>query len=605
MSSEPSSPRRRRVSPLDRVGFRQLILLIVLVPMVIGNLATLRLASNAQAAERLANEELADLEQLLAHRNFETAVIAELALYRGWPTVLASSAIREDDPSIVITRQVIEGLVQSATDLAAAGVRQTALGTDELATFDDIARSLTDLRVGFAENPRTIRSDELTRVDADLAIWSHQVDYLALGRSAAWMSIDRQAEFATALSTEVIYAGGLLLAGESTEAQRQAAAVALATTDAALERLHVVVTDEQRQRLEVAYADNEYLTTVRSRVLDLPNRFEPLGAPDLVSSLTGLASFTAVTVEIQGESVASVRAAALLRSDRARHNRQLMIGAALATLVVPGLLVAVVGGRTTRRVQRLARAAERISQGELGVVVDDVTGTDELAVLATAFNQVSASVLMGHDQVAALADGRLDDPVFDRDLPGPIGHTLRVALRRLGDTTAELAHHASHDRLTGLLDRRGFHLAAAELSADQRRAVLLLDLDGFKKVNDTFGHAAGDAVLEDVAERLRRSIRSSDVLARLGGDEFVIVTERSDAERLAARLQGELTRTIRWNGEDLRVSGSVGWTTLDLGEPVGSALARADSAMYRAKGQGPGRVEHVEHAGFRVEERAK
>ncbi|MEZ5225257.1 MAG: GGDEF domain-containing protein [Acidimicrobiales bacterium] len=494
-------------------------MLIVLVPMVIGNLATLRLASNAQAAERLANEELADLAQLLAHRNFETAVIAELALYRGWPTVLASSAIREDDPSIVITRQVIEGLVQSATDLAAAGVRQTALGTDELATFDDIARSLTDLRVGFAENPRTIRSDELTRADADLAIWSHQVDYLALGRSAAWMSIDRQAEFATALSTEVIYAGGLLLAGESTEAQRQAAAVALATTDAALERLHVVVTDEQRQRLEVAYADNEYLTTVRSRVLDLPNRFEPRGSgPRVVTHRTRLVH------RGHGRDPGGVRRLGARRctpavgpgatqsptDDRRRPGDPGGSGAAGG------------GGRRSDDSPGAAsaRAAERISQGELGVVVDDVTGTDELAVLATAFNQVSASVLMGHDQVAALADGRLDDPVFDRDLPGPIGHTLRVALRRLGDTTAELAHHASHDRLTGLLDRRGFHLAAAELSADQRRAVLLLDLDGFKKVNDTFGHAAGDAVLEDVAERLRRSIRSSDVLARLGGDEF-------------------------------------------------------------------------------------
>ncbi len=600
----PPDGRRLGVAFLDRIGFRQLILLIALVPMVVGNLATLQLAFDAREAQQVADAELGDLERLVALGNYQTAIVAELALYRGWPTVLGASSIDENDPTITSTRIVLGSVVTGATDLAASGVRGATLTAGDRRLFDDISGRLDALRATFAADPSDEQLEPLREIDERVGDWSSTVETLAVGRSASWTVIEHQAAFATALSAEVIAVGGQLLAGESSEEQRREVALRLAASDDALDRLLRVATPDQQQRLRDAFAQNDYLSDLRSDVADLPDRFEPLDAPGVVGALSDLAVFTEVTVQVQAESITAVQVEAFGRSASAERKFRIMIAAAVATLVVPGLLVLVIGRRTTRRVRTLAQAAERLSLGELGVQADDVGGTDELALLAEAFNAVSSTVLVGHDQIAALADGRLDDPVLEHDLPGPVGHTLRVALRRLGNTTAELTHHASHDRLTGLLDRRGFHLAAESLSTDRQRSMLLIDLDGFKAVNDQHGHAAGDAVLEAVADCLRRCTRAGDLLARLGGDEFVVVAERAGAQRLAKTLGDEIARPVPWQGDDLQVTSSIGWTTLEVEEPFGLALARADAAMYRAKRSGRHRVEHVERGEFSASDRA-
>ncbi len=572
--------------------------------MVIGNLATLRLASDAKSAQLGADAELGDLGDLVAFGSFETAVIAELALYRGWPKVLEAESVDPNDPTIVATRLVLSNLVWSSTDAAVAGLRSGPLDASELAMFSEIDQQLSDIRTGFAAEPEMNHSIAVDAISTSLSFWSTRVDELSAGRDAKWIAINYQAEFAAALASEVIMVGAILLAGESTEAQRQEVSLALVATDEAMARLLGVVTPGQQTRIRVAFEDNLYQREARRQVLDLPARFEPLAAPETAALLGSLASFTEVPLQVQAESISLVQAGSLERSRSAQSNRRWMLGATAMMLVIPTLLVLTIGGRTTRRVRSLATAAQRISRGELGVRVDDVTGTDELAVLATAFNEVSATVLLGHDQVAALADGRLDDPVLDRDLPGPIGHTLRVALRRLGTSTAELAHQASHDRLTGLLDRRGFHLAAERIGTDHKRAVLSIDLDGFKSVNDQHGHAAGDAVLEHVAACIKKSARTDDIVARLGGDEFVVIADHSGVQRLASHINVAITTPLSWNGHELVVGGSIGWTTIDPGEAIGVALARADTAMYRAKRQGKGQVHQLEKGELSAVERS-
>ncbi|MEA2350656.1 MAG: hypothetical protein QOG86_1597 [Thermoleophilaceae bacterium] len=152
----------------------------------------------------------------------------------------------------------------------------------------------------------------------------------------------------------------------------------------------------------------------------------------------------------------------------------------------------------------------------------------------------------------------------------------------------EMLHLAERDPLTGLGNRRAFDRAMAELqAAGEPGAVILLDLDNFKQVNDRFGHQRGDEVLRAVARSLWAGVRESDLVARLGGDEFGIVLQRADVER-AERVAADLRAGVRDACASLPlrspVDASVG--VASLGEtPHDSAelMARADAAMYRNK----------------------
>ena len=165
---------------------------------------------------------------------------------------------------------------------------------------------------------------------------------------------------------------------------------------------------------------------------------------------------------------------------------------------------------------------------------------------------------------------------------------------------ARMQHTAMHDGLTGLanralfLDRVRLTMARLRRRPDRGFAVMFLDLDGFKKVNDTLGHAAGDDLLCIVAQRLTRSLRPQDTVARFGGDEFALLldeTNRPDeAMQVAERLQAEIGRTIETAGEHARVGASMGIAMATTGYAEAEGLLRhADSAMYAAKRAGKGR----------------
>lgn len=178
--------------------------------------------------------------------------------------------------------------------------------------------------------------------------------------------------------------------------------------------------------------------------------------------------------------------------------------------------------------------------------------------------------------------------------------------------TAELARRASHDPLTGLLNRTGLHeslLAALAGNGWRRRgdddqpgsaagALLYCDLDGFKAINDTHGHAFGDQVLRVVASRLAEQVRDEDTVARIGGDEFVIVAVRTtlaEAAALAGRVERSLAAPIDVAGVAVAGTVSVGVVSLaalpddrpsSLAEDVAALLHLADTAMYQAKANG-------------------
>ncbi len=163
----------------------------------------------------------------------------------------------------------------------------------------------------------------------------------------------------------------------------------------------------------------------------------------------------------------------------------------------------------------------------------------------------------------------------------------------------ELAHQAFHDVLTGLANRALFrdritHSLSRAVRTDHVPAVVFMDLDGFKTVNDGLGHDVGDEVLREVARRLESAIRTGDTVARLGGDEFAILIEESarplgEAEGVAERILSTLTEPVCVNGQQIKLSASLGIALGDDDSTAASLLRNADVAMYRAKAAGKGR----------------
>jgi diguanylate cyclase (GGDEF)-like protein len=155
---------------------------------------------------------------------------------------------------------------------------------------------------------------------------------------------------------------------------------------------------------------------------------------------------------------------------------------------------------------------------------------------------------------------------------------------------------AFHDRLTGLANRMKLEddlrlaLAAADRH-DDLVGVIFLDLDDFKPINDELGHAVGDFVLKEVADRLRSCVREGDTVARLGGDEFLVVVARlgtrEDLAAVARKLEETVELPIPVEGHgDARVTASAGLAVYDHGEAAEDLMNRADHAMYRAKQAG-------------------
>ncbi|NGO68377.1 putative bifunctional diguanylate cyclase/phosphodiesterase [Streptomyces boncukensis] len=174
---------------------------------------------------------------------------------------------------------------------------------------------------------------------------------------------------------------------------------------------------------------------------------------------------------------------------------------------------------------------------------------------------------------------------------------------------AQLQHNASHDALTDLPNRALFtdrvrQALGGRRGTDGGTAVLFIDLDGFKAVNDTVGHQAGDELLVHAARRLRESVRSGDTAARLGGDEFAVLIRgdgepggRPDPDRelrihdIADRLRIKLSDPYRVEGTEVRVAASIGIAFAEPGISPSALMRNADLAMYRAKQAGKARVE--------------
>lgn len=235
----------------------------------------------------------------------------------------------------------------------------------------------------------------------------------------------------------------------------------------------------------------------------------------------------------------------------------------LAFSVLSIVLAVVFSRALTRPLQMLTHAATSF-QTRHALEVLPVARTDEIGVLARCFDQMRKE--------------------------------LKSHMEKMSQNQQELRHLAHHDSLTGLPNRmQFFHQIERAIDAvaesGQQLAVLFIDLDHFKQINDQMGHAVGDQVLIVVAQRLRSALRGEDVVARLGGDEFIVLIKgpaiAADVPAIAAKILSTLNEDIMTHGRRLQVCASIGISLFpEDGVTTEELVLRADSAMYKAKVSG-------------------
>lgn len=251
----------------------------------------------------------------------------------------------------------------------------------------------------------------------------------------------------------------------------------------------------------------------------------------------------------------------------------------------------------------VGRSAARLEP----LTVDDLAHPEDRAALRTALEQLAAGEVTHHlvQQRYVHANGGVvwaDTSISAvHDADGGATHGVLQLVDVTGRRQAEelLAHHALHDSLTGLPNRRLLQDRLEQALTRARRhrsavAVVFIDLDNFKTVNDSSGHSIGDALLRVAAERLSRHLRAVDSAARFGGDEFVVICEEigSDHELLviADRLVAAMAEPFRVDGQEFVLGASIGIAVSQRGDDSPEALLRdADLAMYEAKDRGRGR----------------
>jgi diguanylate cyclase (GGDEF)-like protein/PAS domain S-box-containing protein len=261
---------------------------------------------------------------------------------------------------------------------------------------------------------------------------------------------------------------------------------------------------------------------------------------------------------------------------------------------------AIIGLGSDRLIKTWNPAAERIyglkAENVIGRDIVDLWHSAEQASLAADLREVSkGKVITNLETVCRHPDGYITHvsisaaPVIASDgaVTGLIVTACDITARKRSEE--RILHLAHHDALTGLPNRALLHdrISQALKLAAHTLAVLVLDLDRFKTINDGFGHAAGDRLLVLVTDRLKGLLRASDTLARIGGDEFVVLqtdVEPSAAGELAQRLIEELSEQFELNHIQMRIGASVGIALYPAdGENADVLLKNADTALHRAK----------------------
>jgi diguanylate cyclase (GGDEF)-like protein len=294
--------------------------------------------------------------------------------------------------------------------------------------------------------------------------------------------------------------------------------------------------------------------------------------------------FVVSPIVFGGERIGSIMLISDLRSWKHRQLRELAIGVGVfsLSLFVAMLLSSRLQRLVSEPILKLAGTARRVSESQDYSLRAEKLSSDEIGALVDDFNGMLRQIQL-RDIELQKARNELEEKVHART-------------QELTELTRQLEHQAYHDTLTGLSNRVTFddhlRLATAQAKRDGRRiAVMFLDLDRFKIINDTLGHAVGDKLLVEVAQRLKACLRSSDTLARLGGDEFAVLLpqtrEGTGAAEVAMKITAAIAEPIQVDGYRLHVTTSIGISLFpEDGSRAETIVKNADTAMYRSKDRG-------------------
>lgn len=282
---------------------------------------------------------------------------------------------------------------------------------------------------------------------------------------------------------------------------------------------------------------------------------------------------TNIPIHLGANTVGYVRM--LSTTDRVDHQISLLRNKGLFYLLLAissGALVAwLIVRHLTSRLTLLSQAASEVAKHNYEITLPPFQGEDEISQMGRAFSAMIESI---HEQVNALS----------------------FEIKQREKTEELLDYKAHHDELTHLSNRALFldrleHAIKKAKRQDRTLAVLFIDLDRFKEINDSLGHEMGDRVLIEISERLRENLREIDTIARLGGDEFTLIVEDIDGNdkvnEIASRVLKMLQQVIQIDQHQLYVTSSIGISIYPLdGTDAQNLLRNADSAMYKAKMEG-------------------
>lgn len=324
--------------------------------------------------------------------------------------------------------------------------------------------------------------------------------------------------------------------------------------------------------------DNQLFSSYQRQGIALPQ-----SPPSSEKGSLDSAFYVLFPIQLDGEVIGNI----LILSELGNWQQQqiqrmtIVLGLFLFSLIVAVLLSSAAQKMVTRPILKLANTARRVTETRNYELRAEKVSEDEIGSLADDFNEMLNQIQLRDNELQHV-QAQLEDKVKERT-------------SELLELTKQLEHQAFHDSLTGLANRATFDNDLQSSISYARRydhqvAVMFLDLDRFKGINDTLGHGVGDKLLVEMSKRLSDCLRSSDTLARLGGDEFAVLmlnTSPNAAADVAAKLTNAINQSVQVEGYNLLVTTSIGISIYpDDGDSAAVILKNADTAMYSSKDAG-------------------
>lgn len=601
-------------SATRRVGLRGRLLALVLVPTLVAAILAGTAAADKRRAAEVASDVHVEVEGLLDLVDVRTAMMSA----RIPVEVQVRSAALGIDPDVALGLLDLDG--QRFGDLAAVQAKLRAM-PERIRPFapEELDGLRQEIRRG--ASPEVIgsftRLEELTdEAWADeLAVVQRRTESLGHPELGDLLrDLDRTARATSAMASSVTGLADYWFATVEGHERVDAARVALGISNDRFSRLLNALAksaDPTVAAAAVALAETKTSGLFQAAIDDaLAGRpaapfTDGVDLGLMVDTFTDSFDLVSPSLAMMDSRADALDAAVAGYADDASQLAWItFLGALLMMVVLVGLSL-VVASTFERPLRRLIAGTRRVGGGDLHLDPLPVSGPVEIEVATLAFNDVVGNLRMLEGKLDALAECDFGDPRLEVELPGELGQALARSVEVLSSSIhdraelqAQLAHQATHDMLTGIPNRAG-GLAALEgaLARARRQGTTLglafLDLDGFKRANDTYGHQVGDAVLCEVAARLRHHARAGDSYARLGGDEFIVIAEnvgtQANALAFAARIGAAITEPIAAGDHLVQIGASIGLALAPAGrESLLNLLAHADHAAYRAKRAGTG-----------------